>query len=211
MKLQQILYWFKRIEPLNQYRVHGYAGNQLSSLSIILVATIILLFSPTHAVGDTTDLAGFKFGVGLTLTIDAGGLNRVQEAEVVNGIVRITEERDVIPRLMLETHYFFVPQSNKFFGLFSADKMWGWGPFVGLQNGSDDIIEAIGIGLMIGFRRREDPAQSFNIGLGAIVDPSVKVLGDGIRQDEPLPAGETNIRYKHTDQWGFLIITSYSF
>ena len=74
-----------------------------------------------------------------------------------------------------------------------------------------DIIEAIGVGIMLGFKRGKDSAQSFNIGLGAIVDPSVKVLGDGIRKDEPLPTGETQIRYKHTDQWGFLIITSYSF
>lgn len=73
------------------------------------------------------------------------------------------------------------------------------------------LIEAIGVGLMIGFKRGKDSAQSFNIGIGAIVDPSVKVLGDGIRQDEPLPQGETQIRFKHTDQWGFLIITSYSF
>ncbi len=211
MKSQKIAYWCKGAETSKHYCVRGYAEHHLAFLSIILMATIILLFSPTRAVGDSTDLEGFKFGVGLTVTIDAGGLNRVEDAEVVNGIVRITNERDVIPRLMLETHYFFVPQKNRFFGLLSGDKMWGWGPFVGLQNGSEDIIEAIGVGLMLGFKRGQDSPQSFNIGLGAIVDPSVKVLGDGIRKDEPLPEGETQIRYKHTDQWGFLIITSYSF
>ncbi len=218
MQLQKKVSWSKAVDTLKHYCVPGYVQNRLPFLSFILIATITLFPFPILAVEPQVEsqkepqkeLEGFKFGVGLTLTIDAGGLNRVQEAEVVNGIVRITEERDVIPRLMLETHYFFVPKKTSFLGILDATK-WGWGPFVGLQNGSDDIIEAIGIGLMIGFRRREDPAQSFNIGLGAIVDPSVKVLGDGIRQDEPLPAGETNIRYKHTDQWGFLIITSYSF
>lgn len=135
MKLQKIFYRCKRVEALPQYCVHWHVENHLSLLSIILIAAIILFPSPTLAQGSTEGLEGFKFGVGLTLTIDAGGRNRVQEAEVVNGIVRITEERDVIPRLMLETHYFFVPKETSFLGILD-EKMWGWGPFVGLQNGS---------------------------------------------------------------------------
>jgi len=53
--------------------------------------------------------------------------------------------------------------------------------------------------------------NSFNIGIGFVVDPSAQVLADSITENEPLPAGETKIRFKETSQWGFLIMSSYSF
>ena len=154
------------------------------------------------------DFGGINFGVALSLTIDTGNHGRVENAEVVNGLVRVTEEHNDIPRIMLETHYFFFP--NKcFFG--HKNGMWGIGPFVGIQNGSTEIIESIGAGLMIGFRRSEKVSDSFNIGIGFVVDPSVKILGDGIEENQPLPTGETQIRYKKTSQWGALIMISYAF
>jgi len=52
--------------------------------------------------------------------------------------------------------------------------------------------------------------NSFNIGIGLVVDPSAQILADGIIENEPLPAGE-KIRFKETSQWGFLIMSSYSF
>ena len=88
---------------------------------------------------------------------------------------------------------------------------WGIGPFVDIQNGSNEIIEAIGGGVMLGFRRSEMTKDSFNIGVGFVVDPSAKVLGDGIEENKPLPAGETQVRYKKTSQGGILLITSYAF
>ena len=123
----------------------------------------------------------------------------------------MTEEHNDVPRIMLETHYFFLP-NRLFLGIDSVKpKEWGVGPFVGIQNGSNEVIEAIGAGVMLGFRRSVTAKGSFNIGVGGVVDPSVKVLGDGINKNQPLPAGETQIRYKETSQWGVLIITSYTF
>jgi len=53
--------------------------------------------------------------------------------------------------------------------------------------------------------------DSFNIGIGLMMDPSVKILGDGITENEPLPAGETTVRTKETSQWGVLFMVSYNF
>lgn len=203
-------YWCRAAKTLNYYSVYEFIQDHLSFLSIILIATTILFPFPTFAEEADTELKGFKFGLGLTLTRDFPGRNRVAEAEVVNGTVRITKERDDIPRLMLETHYFFVHEATSFFNLVKP-RMWGWGPFVGIQSGSEEIIESFAFGFMIGLKRSENSSKSFNIGLGVIVDPSVKVLGDGIKKDEPLPPGETQVRFKETGQWGFLFITSYSF
>jgi len=154
------------------------------------------------------DFEGINFGVALSLTMDTGKHDRVESAELVNGIVRVTEEKNDIPRVMLETHYFFTPDC-KFLG--HRPGMWGLGPFVGVQNGSNEIIESIGGGLMLGFRRNVKDTDSFNIGIGIIVDPSVKILGDGIEENKPLPPGETEIRYKKDSQWGALIMVSYAF
>ena len=215
MKLvKKILSWSSAGETLNYYCMYEYMQNYLSFLSVILIATIILFPSPTFAGEEgnpaVTELQGFKFGIGLTLTLNYSGRNRVKEAEVVNGKVRVTEDKDTIPRLMLETHYFFVPKKTSFLGILDPG-MWGWGPFVAMQSGTDEIVEAIGGGFMVGFRRKKGSPQSFNLGLGAVVDPSVRVLGDGLSKNDPLPEGETQVRYKHTNQWGVLLITSYSF
>ncbi|BBJ22873.1 hypothetical protein W01_08000 [Candidatus Nitrotoga sp. AM1P] len=49
------------------------------------------------------------------------------------------------------------------------------------------------------------------VGIGAVTDPNVKVPGAGIAKNQPLPTGESEIRYKEMSQWGVLILTSFSF
>ena len=56
--------------------------------------------------------------------------------------------------------------------------------------------------------RKNDSDKSLNIGVGYAWDPSVRVLGDGIVEGAPLPAGETQIRYKTTDQKGVMFLFS---
>ncbi|RWX47009.1 hypothetical protein H206_03112 [Candidatus Electrothrix aarhusensis] len=161
-----------------------------------------------ETVVNTELLGGFNFGIALGLTMDIGSNERVESAEVVNGIVRVTKEENDVPRIMLETHYFFTPD----YELLNHDQgEWGIGPFVGIQNGSNEIIEYIGAGVMLGFRRTSESTDSFNIGIGVVLDPSVKILGDGIEENQPLPTGETAVRYKETSQLGLLAMISYGF
>ncbi|MCW5213003.1 hypothetical protein VU04_08850 [Desulfobulbus sp. TB] len=176
--------------------------------------------SPSANTGENSDsesLAGFKFGVALGLTIDLGDNDRVESADVFNGVVRVTKDNNYSPRIMLETHYFFTPPPEKVFGERVANYLelkqnkMGIGPFVAIQNGSDDFIEYIGAGVMLGFRRTKDSTNSFNIGLGVVVDPSAKILGDGIVENQPLPEGEAGVRFKETSQFGLLALVSYSF
>lgn len=156
--------------------------------------------------GQTT-FAGLKFGAGISVTIDFSGIDRVASAEVVNGIVRVTDEEDARARVMLESHYFFTPPGTPF-GV--AQGNWGIGPFVALQPGTDEIIEAAALGVMIGFKRGNTD-QSFNVGIGVAVDPNTQVLGEGLRANQPLPVGETQIRYKEESQYGLVLLTSFSF
>jgi len=256
-------------------------------LPVCLILAQLLFFTGTSSAEET--FAGLKFGVGLSLTLDTGKHDRIDTAELDgNKIVRVIKEHNDIPRVLLETHYFFMPKFPiGFLNLEPGE--WGWGPFVGIQGGADKAIQAIGGGWMIGFLRKEEktfPKQrcevesqkkcntvetyskrvcerqekdacevkyiedcssepvkvcekkekpedkiaceaeiqakcktafkakvkdSFNIGIGLMMDPSVKILGDGITENEPLPAGETTVRTKETSQWGVLFMVSYNF
>lgn len=153
------------------------------------------------------EFQGLSLGVGLSLTLDMGSHDRVNGAELVNGLVRVSEEENARARIMLESHYFFTPDGP----LLNVDQGdWGVGPFVAIQPGEGEIIEAAALGLMIGFRRKNEPG-SWNIGVGVVYDPKTKTLGDGLEPNAPLPAGETEIRYKQRSQNGIVILTSFTF
>ena len=156
---------------------------------------------------------GIDFGGGISFTLDVGTSDRISDAALVNGIVRVNDENNGRARIMLESHYFFTPQADiDFLGLKNAqrEKQWGWGPFIALQPGTDDVIEAVGMGVMFGARRGAGD-DSFNLGFGVVVDPNTRILGEGLRANKPLPVGESAIRYKEEMQTGFLILSSFSF
>ena len=169
---------------------------------------------------------GLDFGIGISYTGDIGIHDRIGGAEVdPNGIVRITDTNDVNARIMLESHYFFTPVGRSLLGvrnhpdtqdgdgnvIKAGAKLWGIGPFVALRPGTDSVIDAIGAGVMIGFRKSSSSSESFNFGIGAVVDPNVQILGDGIVPNKPLPANETKVRFRETSQAGVLLLTSFSF
>lgn len=173
------------------------------------------------------------FGVGLSLTANLGSDERVKSASLdANGLVRVDEEEDAIARLVLETHYFGdcrkflgIEEENlkgilyplSWLGAFAKnDGDCGIGPFVAVQSGDDEIIDAVGIGLMIGFKRtaNKNDTSSFNLGIGYIVDPDETVLGKGIEEGEVLPgseAGSETVRTRKKAQDGILFLTSFSF
>lgn len=174
----------------------------------------------------TFDPANFGLGPALTVTLDGGDHDRVDSAELVNGLVRVTKESNTQARLMLEGHYFFETEKRKFFGVGNPQN-YAWGPFIALQPSDDELIDAVGAGLLVSFRKciskeakggQDDdcgavnPASraAFNLGIGVVVDPNARILGDDIEANQPLPPGETEIRFKETDQWGILLLFSVS-
>lgn len=72
---------------------------------------------------------------------------------------------------------------------------------------------------MIGFKRSSIVAQdlardrgdSFNIGIGVMVNPNAQVLGDGVQKNQVLPTGETAVRLRKTTEMGYLVTFSYWF
>jgi len=181
-------------------------------VTFVLLSTF--LTCSAYAQNDSErNFAGLKFGVGISLTADLDNNARIGSANIVNGLVRVTDENNATARIMLESHYFFTPTFAFPFNV-KLQGDWGLGPFVALQPGSDEIIEAVGLGLMIGFKRAsndENDTSSWNFGIGIVVDPNVQTLGDGLSANNALPMGETEIRFREEAQSGLLFITSFSF
>jgi hypothetical protein len=50
--------------------------------------------------------------------------------------------------------------------------------------------------------------RDLNLGLGFMVDDDVKILGDGFEENQLPPPGETEIRYRMTDQVSLLFVVS---
>jgi hypothetical protein len=195
----------------------------------------------------TQKFGGLTFGVGVGLNFLAQK-GTVASASVVNGIVRATAVDDTTASLLLESHYFFVP-NEAFLGLTSVPKgTWGHGPFVAIVTGAtagnggnggttSNVIDAYALGWMIGFRvpstwvqcKKGDTScgntdtnhsswvptysgsSSWNFGVGFSVNPNAQTLGDGIIPNQPLPAGETSIRYKTQPLYGVILVSSFSF
>ena len=114
------------------------------------------------------DFLGIRFGVGLGVSLDRGP-DRIAEAEVVDGILRVTRTTNHRPRILLETHYFWrvhqervsVAAGERTITVQAADI--GAGPFAAIQSSDEAVLEAFALGLMIGFKRQDDSA--FNIGV----------------------------------------------
>ncbi len=142
-------------------------------------------------------LRNFGFGLGLGWTHNLGP-RRVDSVTVVNGTVRIDNERNDLVRFMPEMHIWLDRWD---------EQRWSWGPFLAFAPGSR-VIDAVGFGLMLGYRPHRNDQYSFNFGIGGTLDLDARVLGDGLIANEPLPPGETSARTKQTTAAGLLVLFS---
>ncbi len=165
-------------------------------------------------------LGGFGFGLGLDMVTDVGTHERVKAAALDSGgILRVTDDDNTRVGLMLETHYFFVHDSEKMHRNREDRRfVWGHGPFVCAQTG-DNIIQGVGLGYMVGFKRPTVAGQpnfisnainSFNLGVAYFVEPDVQVLGDGLVPGMKLNSAD-QIRFRNTTQRGIAVVFSAAF
>ena len=153
---------------------------------------------------DSEDFMKKYFSIGLYANFDVGANNRVQNARVVNGIVRVEESNTAQIGLALQAYRLFPTKSGK-----SA-----WGPFIALITSDNGGITSGAIGGMYALAPKAGfvaDQTSINFGLGVSVSPGTQVLGDGINENMPLPAGETEVRYKKTTLYGVMFAVSFGF
>ena len=147
---------------------------------------------------------GLSWGLGFGYSI--GGDDIIESAEIVNGVVRATDDRTDQARVLLEFHRFFWC-NNK-----NRSVESGCGPFVALAASSDDILKGVGVGFMWGWKSKDPSAsEGFSVGIGAILDNDVKSLADGFSENAPPPPGETVVRFKKEARWSGLLFVTRTF
>ncbi len=147
---------------------------------------------------------GLKWGVGLGYSF--GDEDFIEQAELVDGVIRVTDDQTDQARVLLEFHkYFWCNNQHK-----SAET--GCGPFVAVAASSDDLLKGVGIGFMYGWRGHDEKASDgFSVGIGAILDNDVRSLADGFDANQPLPSGETEIRYETKSRWSAILFVTRTF
>jgi len=156
-----------------------------------------------------TNFLGVNFGLGAGYAFGRGP-GRVT-ASVVNNVVRVSSDITDGPRIFLEAHYYpeFIPFTTK-------SGNFGWGPFATFETGaggstSSTGLTGFGLGIMAGFKVSNTSSSGFNVGVGYLWEGNVQTLGDGIIANQPLPTGETQVRYKNRSVGALAVLFSYKF
>ena len=89
---------------------------------------------------------------------------------------------------------------------------FGIGPFLGIVAKDENLISAFGTGVMFGWKDpRRGENDGWSIGIGAVLDANVNALAEGFEDGEPLPAGETEIRFEEKSRWSALLFFTRTF
>ncbi len=149
------------------------------------------------------DFLGVSFGVGFGISY--GFSDAVEEAQIVNNVVRVTKDKREQPRALLEFHKFLRCHNGR------VDGTRGCGPFVAVAASQDELLQGVGAGWMWGWKAKAGESDGFAIGIGAILDAKVKDLGSGFKDGEAPPPGETEVRYEEKSRWSGLLFFTKSF
>jgi len=208
-----------------------YSGLLVRSACADDAAKTVSTTTTVTTVTSTTTWGGLGWGVGIATDFDMMG-RRVGTAEIVNNVVRIKDtSNNVGISFVLEAHYFLRDYRLGFGRSGICDPRdglncteLGHGPFVAIEVGdgssatpaANGPITAFAMGWMVGMRHPSNlvggsQTASWNFGLGIRVTPKSQVLGDGIIANQPLPVGETLIRYKTEPRFGVTLLSSFSF
>jgi hypothetical protein len=128
-----------------------------------------------------------------------------------NGIVRVNTRANTTVGFMLEMHDYW-----KVWGQ-PSDKSgeWGLGPFIAIRPGTDQVISAVGAGLMFGRTVDSTGKKGLGFGFGYEAIPQAQVLGAGFVANQPAPLGPNGmplpLTYQTRDKGSFIAIASFTF
>jgi len=206
----------KRLEALNKLEqclntLKSTAAAQVSlaelpGLNMIFLGVETKVAAKQVEAEAQTEFLGLQLGVGVGISHSQDEI--VTEAEIAPGnIVAATKTETQQPRVILESHYYGWCKSKAC----NAGR-FGVGPFFGIVAKEEDLISALGAGVMFGWKDpRADDSKGMSIGIGVVLDANVKSLAEGFEDGEALPAGETEIRFEESSRWSALLIFTRTF
>lgn len=156
------------------------------------------------------DFLGLSWGIGLGFGWSED--DRIEQADVVNGLIVARKDTSEQARVFYEWHWFPEQWQDDLLGLRDASGriVRAHGPFVTVAARDDKVLSGVGFGWMVGFR---DPSQSdaFTVAAGVMLDNDVTMLADGFNEGEPLPAGETQVRFKTESEASYILFFTRAF
>jgi hypothetical protein len=154
------------------------------------------------------DFLGWSWGVGFGVGV--ADHDRVDQADIVNNVVRVSKDSSQQARAFLEYHWF--PERWQGESARAADDtiVRGHGPFVAVSSRDDKLLSGVGVGWMFAFRDK-NKSEGFGIALGAILDNDVPNLADGFEDGQPPPNGETAIRMESKSRVSYVLFFTRSF
>ncbi|MFA5264036.1 MAG: hypothetical protein WC378_09415 [Opitutaceae bacterium] len=187
---------------------------------------------------DSTTLSSYGLAVGIAgiMMNKAGIENATVDA---NNVVRVEEQSKARAGGIFEAHYFLSDVRKKAAdqlrndtaarkqGLTNETVIEGTvisdlahGPVFVVELGQN-VIRSVGLGYLWSFRdlKREVSGKTatittigraFNLGVVALMEPNVKVLGAGLTKNAALPAGDA-IRFDHEAHYGAAVLLSWGF
>lgn len=149
------------------------------------------------------------FSAGILVNVFFG--SPIGEAEVRDGVVRVKKERTVTAGIGVQAYFPF--WLARYARTNDGGKTWtkysehGFGPYVGVSFGSDDVIDTVALGLAYSGRREDG---GIKIGVGVVVDPNAKFLASDYKEDEPAPAQSEDINFKEKMAFGLQLMVSFT-
>jgi hypothetical protein len=154
-------------------------------------------------INSEVNFLGLNWGLGFGYTFSSD--EAIDDAEIVDGIVKVKSNKKQQPRMILEFHRYLGCNNG------AKDGTQGCGPFVAVAASNDKILQGVGMGFMYGFKAKKSDPEGFSIGIGAMLDGNVKDLADGFKENQAVPDGATSIRYKTESRWSALIFAVRTF
>jgi len=83
---------------------------------------------------------------------------------------------------------------------------------VAINLGEDSVaLDGVGLGLMLGFRGKENTDTQVNLGAGYMWGVRNQVLQEGYKPNAAPPDGSENVGFKQTSTKGFFVVLSGKF
>lgn len=175
--------------------------------------------------GITPTASAFLKGWGVGLAFIQNRSPIVSDAIIVNGVVRATTVQNYQTELIFGSHWYLQGANDHECGRILGKFLQGAGCLgiflgvgVGGSNSASQLIDFVGTGLLWGFGdvqnadgTRDPQAKKHSIGIGIGRRFNVKHLGEGFAPNQPLPAGETQIRYDVRDTVAPYLFYTYNF
>jgi len=166
------------------------------------------------------------FGVGIG-GVSNTGATRVSDTAIVNGKIVVTSDDNLTLGPVLEAHALVFTMRNLWATHDAKGRLYvlddkppceaagvfptiAHGPFVVTRVGDNEIVKSLGVGWMVGFRIKQTDA-SLNVGLAYTLESNVKRLAKGFEEGQPLPTGETAVRFRTGRGTALALVVSFGF